>query len=240
MSSIDNPATLRTFWMAGTGPIPMISGGTPTVEYATNLANGFNPFALTASSDASITEAAPSQIPYIVDVRSFESRKHKKLKQIRKQTSQWAFSEYGKLKSCIGKLKLRGHILMRFQLLQHHLFWKRASIWPILRQSLLVCNCEQVEIEISILDYIFIQRWSLTRGETMGTQFEYLNKNALTLDARQRRTQHLCPWFSLGMERSPSWRCLHRLHVSIAAGIVGQMHRPVHVRVYVSPPDFRP
>lgn len=50
--------------MAGTGPIPMISGGTPTVEYATNLANGFNPFALTASSDASNTDAAPSQIPY--------------------------------------------------------------------------------------------------------------------------------------------------------------------------------
>lgn len=27
-----NPETLRTFWMAGTGPIPIISGGTPTAE----------------------------------------------------------------------------------------------------------------------------------------------------------------------------------------------------------------
>lgn len=44
--------------------MPMISGGTPTVEYATNLANGVSPFALTASSDAINTDAAPSQIPW--------------------------------------------------------------------------------------------------------------------------------------------------------------------------------
>lgn len=54
--------------MAGTGPIPMISGGTPIVEYATNRANGFNPFSLTASSDAIRTAAAPSQIPYVMEI----------------------------------------------------------------------------------------------------------------------------------------------------------------------------
>lgn len=62
-----NPATFKTFWIAGTGPIPIISGGTPTVEYATRRANGFNPNSFTASSDAINTAAAPSQMPYFME-----------------------------------------------------------------------------------------------------------------------------------------------------------------------------
>lgn len=64
MSSNVKPLTLSTFWMAGTGPMPIISGGTPTAEYATTRANGFKLFWLIASSDANKTAAAPSQIPY--------------------------------------------------------------------------------------------------------------------------------------------------------------------------------
>lgn len=60
--------------MAGTGPIPIISGGTPTVEYATSLANGFKPYSLTASSDANKTEAAPSHIPYSIQYNSIIQR----------------------------------------------------------------------------------------------------------------------------------------------------------------------
>lgn len=63
MSFNVKPDTLSTFWMAGTGPIPIISGGTPTVEYATNRANGLRLISLITSSEANKTEAAPSQMP---------------------------------------------------------------------------------------------------------------------------------------------------------------------------------
>lgn len=63
MSDCDKPATFKTFSIAFTGPMPIISGGTPTVEYATNRANGFKLCSLTASSDASKIAPAPSDIP---------------------------------------------------------------------------------------------------------------------------------------------------------------------------------
>lgn len=63
MSFIVRLATFNTFWIAGTGPKPMISGGTPTVEYATTRANGFKLCFDAADSEANRTDAAPSQIP---------------------------------------------------------------------------------------------------------------------------------------------------------------------------------
>jgi hypothetical protein len=44
----------------------MISGWTPTNENATNRASGVKPYSLQASSEATITLAAPSQIPEAV------------------------------------------------------------------------------------------------------------------------------------------------------------------------------
>lgn len=64
MSSRDLPVTLSKFLIAGTGPIPIILGSTPMIEYPIKRANGFNPSVLTASSLARITAPAPSQIPY--------------------------------------------------------------------------------------------------------------------------------------------------------------------------------
>ena len=57
--------TLRSCLIAGAGPIPIILGSTPTTLYPTKRASGVSCSALTASSLAKISAAAPSQIPYI-------------------------------------------------------------------------------------------------------------------------------------------------------------------------------
>lgn len=57
------PAAFNRFCMAGTGPIPIIDGSTPTVEYPTSLANGVKLCCLIASSFANTNAPAPSQIP---------------------------------------------------------------------------------------------------------------------------------------------------------------------------------
>lgn len=54
---------LSKFWIAGTGPIPIMLGSTPTVDHPAKRANGVRPSAFTASSLASIIAPAPSQIP---------------------------------------------------------------------------------------------------------------------------------------------------------------------------------
>jgi len=63
MSSSVLPVSLSRFLIAGAGPIPIILGSTPTIEYPIKRANGFKPSALMASSLAKITAAAPSQMP---------------------------------------------------------------------------------------------------------------------------------------------------------------------------------
>lgn len=63
MSLIVLPAALRAALIAGTGPIPIIVGSTPTVEYAKILAKGLRLFLLEASSLAKTSAPAPSQIP---------------------------------------------------------------------------------------------------------------------------------------------------------------------------------
>lgn len=63
MSFKVRPVAFRTFWIAGTGPKPIIEGSTPTVEYPTTLANGFKLFFAAASSLANTSAPAPSQIP---------------------------------------------------------------------------------------------------------------------------------------------------------------------------------
>lgn len=63
MSSNVKFAFFKTFCIAGTGPKPIISGGTPTDEKATSRANGFKLCFDAADSDANKTAAAPSQMP---------------------------------------------------------------------------------------------------------------------------------------------------------------------------------
>lgn len=63
ISSSVLPVSLSKFLIAVTGPIPIILGSTPTAEYPTKRANGFNPSVLIASSLAKIIAPAPSQIP---------------------------------------------------------------------------------------------------------------------------------------------------------------------------------
>mmetsp|Transcript_9933 Transcript_9933/g.12392 ORF Transcript_9933/g.12392 Transcript_9933/m.12392 type:complete len:205 (+) Transcript_9933:1680-2294(+) len=62
-SSILHPAFLRHFLVAGTGPMPMILGSTPALEYPAILASIGNPFADAKSSEVTNSAAAPSLIP---------------------------------------------------------------------------------------------------------------------------------------------------------------------------------
>jgi hypothetical protein len=59
--------------MAGTGPIPIMVGSTPTTENATILARGVRLCLVAASSLATITAPAPSQIPYnqVIQLHTF-------------------------------------------------------------------------------------------------------------------------------------------------------------------------
>lgn len=63
MSSRVSFVALSKFWMAETGPIPIMLGSTPTVAHPVNLANGVKPSADTASSLANTIAPAPSQMP---------------------------------------------------------------------------------------------------------------------------------------------------------------------------------
>lgn len=64
------PARLSAPLIAGTGPIPMIDGSTPEVQYETRRANGVRPCSLTAFSLAKTRDAAPSQIPWQINSRN--------------------------------------------------------------------------------------------------------------------------------------------------------------------------
>mmetsp|Transcript_31128 Transcript_31128/g.98790 ORF Transcript_31128/g.98790 Transcript_31128/m.98790 type:complete len:201 (+) Transcript_31128:1340-1942(+) len=57
------PAAASTPRMASTGPMPMVSGSQPTRFQATTRASGAMPWAAQASSEATTSEAAPSQMP---------------------------------------------------------------------------------------------------------------------------------------------------------------------------------
>mmetsp|Transcript_49785 Transcript_49785/g.82608 ORF Transcript_49785/g.82608 Transcript_49785/m.82608 type:complete len:200 (-) Transcript_49785:355-954(-) len=57
------PARLAAAVMAGTGPIPILVGSTPTTAYETSSARGVSPSRSTASPLARTSEAAPSHIP---------------------------------------------------------------------------------------------------------------------------------------------------------------------------------
>src|SRR5262245_32565727 len=62
-SSIFRPVRAVSFWMAGTGPMPMIRGSTPALAQPTILARGASRRARAASADAITTAAPPSVIP---------------------------------------------------------------------------------------------------------------------------------------------------------------------------------
>lgn len=57
------PVTLRTFCIADTGPMPIILGSTPTVEYPIILAKGLRLCSLAAASLANTIAPAPSDMP---------------------------------------------------------------------------------------------------------------------------------------------------------------------------------
>ncbi len=63
ISLSDKLALLSAFFVAFTGPIPMILGSTPTTAELTILALGCKLYFLTASSDATMTAADPSLRP---------------------------------------------------------------------------------------------------------------------------------------------------------------------------------
>ncbi|RUS17500.1 hypothetical protein BC937DRAFT_89909 [Endogone sp. FLAS-F59071] len=63
MSPSERPARSSAPLMAGTGPIPMIVGSTPTACQLTIRAKGVSPYLLTACSLAITTAAAPSLMP---------------------------------------------------------------------------------------------------------------------------------------------------------------------------------
>ena len=60
MSESFRPAFSTTAWIAGTGPMPMISGGTPAAAPATSRASGALPWLLRVVADAASAAAAPS------------------------------------------------------------------------------------------------------------------------------------------------------------------------------------
>ena len=57
------PSLARSFWVAGTGPMPMTRGGTPAETVARMRARGVRPLALAAASEAMIMAQAPSLMP---------------------------------------------------------------------------------------------------------------------------------------------------------------------------------
>src|SRR5882757_2253732 len=57
------PSRASSFWVAGTGPIPMTRGGTPADTAARMRARGTRPLALAAASEATIMAQAPSLMP---------------------------------------------------------------------------------------------------------------------------------------------------------------------------------
>src|SRR6266516_2210171 len=69
LSSITAKSPILSFWrsislrVAGTGPMPMIRGGTPAEAAPSTRARGLSPWRLTAASDAMIIAAAPSLTP---------------------------------------------------------------------------------------------------------------------------------------------------------------------------------
>ena len=63
MSAIVSPVRSSTFWVAGTGPIPMISGGTPAQLQPMIRASGMRPSARARSSSIRTMAAAPSVSP---------------------------------------------------------------------------------------------------------------------------------------------------------------------------------
>ncbi len=54
------PARFRAFFVAGTGPVPITAGSTPTTAVATIRTSGFSPSSLAFSSDMISRAAAPS------------------------------------------------------------------------------------------------------------------------------------------------------------------------------------
>ncbi len=62
MSSIFIPLRSRSFWVAGMGPVSMITGSTPTVVWSTILARGVRPSSSAFSRVITRTAAAPSEI----------------------------------------------------------------------------------------------------------------------------------------------------------------------------------
>ena len=62
ISSIPKPTDVKTLGTAFTGPMPIISAGTPATEKPKNSAFGFKLYFLSASSLAIKTAAAPSDI----------------------------------------------------------------------------------------------------------------------------------------------------------------------------------
>ena len=65
-SFMSRPALCNAFFVAGTGPMPMIAGSTPATAMLTIFAIGFKPYFLTAASEASNIAAAPSLIPLLL------------------------------------------------------------------------------------------------------------------------------------------------------------------------------
>ena len=63
MSASERPVFSRTFWVAGTGPIPMISGSTPAQDQPITRASGSLPSARARDSLVSTIAAAPSVMP---------------------------------------------------------------------------------------------------------------------------------------------------------------------------------
>mmetsp|Transcript_31721 Transcript_31721/g.73848 ORF Transcript_31721/g.73848 Transcript_31721/m.73848 type:complete len:266 (-) Transcript_31721:312-1109(-) len=57
------PARSAAALMAGTGPMPILVGSTPTTAHDTSSASGLSPCCSTAASLATTSEAAPSQMP---------------------------------------------------------------------------------------------------------------------------------------------------------------------------------
>ena len=62
MSSSVRPASFNTLRMAGTGPRPNSSGGTPAVVNATKRPSGASPAAAARSAEVTTTAAAPSLV----------------------------------------------------------------------------------------------------------------------------------------------------------------------------------
>ena len=62
MSSSFSPASASALGIATTGPMPMISGGTPPAAKLTNRAIGFKPSSRALRSDITSATAAPSLV----------------------------------------------------------------------------------------------------------------------------------------------------------------------------------